>query len=248
MTEAKWLACEVPEEMLRFHECAASKRKLRLFDVACCERVEHLFIDARSRSTLACARRFADGRAETGEWHQAASEARSAWEFSMRRAGTARYGAEFDRMTRMMSSGPGLEAEILGFDPAANATAAVLCAVESPYQTGWVSAARLAAHAVSLERGPEAGASERRVQSHLLRDIVGNPFRPVKVTRAWLTTDVLALARGIYDERAFDRMPILADALQDAGCDSEDVLFHCRNAHPDHVRGCWVLDLVLGKT
>ena len=63
---------------------------------------------------------------------------------------------------------------------------------------------------------------------------------------AWLTSDVVALARGIYDERTFDRMPILADALQDAGCDSADILNHCRGAGP-HVRGCWVVDLVLGK-
>ncbi|WP_439626966.1 hypothetical protein [Gemmata sp.] len=66
------------------------------------------------------------------------------------------------------------------------------------------------------------------------------------VDPAWLTSDVLALARGIYAERAFDRMPILADALQDAGCDNEDVLTHCRDASAPHVRGCWVVDLVLG--
>jgi hypothetical protein len=81
---------------------------------------------------------------------------------------------------------------------------------------------------------------------HLLRDIFGNPFRPVACDTAWLTSDVIALACGIYDERAFDRTPILADALQDAGCDSADVLDHCRGAGP-HVRGCWVVDLLLGK-
>jgi len=57
----------------------------------------------------------------------------------------------------------------------------------------------------------------------------------------------VALARGIYDDRAFDRMPILADALQDAGCVNEDVLNHCRDAQQTHIRGCWVVDLVLGK-
>jgi hypothetical protein len=80
----------------------------------------------------------------------------------------------------------------------------------------------------------------------LLRDVFGNPFRPVSLDRARLTSDVVALARGIYDERAFDRMPILADALQDAGCTNEDVLAHCREPG-EHVRGCWVVDLVLGK-
>ena len=84
-------------------------------------------------------------------------------------------------------------------------------------------------------------------QCHLLRDIFGNPFRPATLNRSWSTSTVVALARGIYEERAFDRLPILADALQDAGCDNEDVLSHCRGPGP-HVRGCWVVDLVLGKT
>jgi len=89
---------------------------------------------------------------------------------------------------------------------------------------------------------------ELATQCRLLRDIFGNPFRPVALGPAWLTSDVLALARGIYDEKAFDRMPILADALQDAGCTNEDVLAHCRDGLLPHVRGCWVLDLVLGKS
>jgi len=82
----------------------------------------------------------------------------------------------------------------------------------------------------------------------LVRDIFGNPFRPINLDSSWLTSDVLSLARGIYDERAFDRMSILADALQDAGCTNEDILSHCRDANQIHVRGCWVVDLLLGKT
>ncbi len=83
---------------------------------------------------------------------------------------------------------------------------------------------------------------------HLLHDIFGPlPFRDVPIAPAWLTSDVTALARGIYDEKAFDRMPILADALQDAGCDNDEMLNHCRAANWEHVRGCWVLDLILGR-
>jgi hypothetical protein len=92
---------------------------------------------------------------------------------------------------------------------------------------------------------PRAYITNIRVTLH---DIFGNPFRPVTLDPSWLTSDVVALARGIYDERAFDRMPILADALQDAGCDSEDVLNHCRDEKGTHVRGCWVVDLLLGKS
>lgn len=79
-----------------------------------------------------------------------------------------------------------------------------------------------------------------------IRDLFGNPYRPVAVEPSWLTSTVVALANGIYEERAFDRMPILADALQDAGCDNDDVLTHCRGDSP-HVRGCWVVDLLTGR-
>jgi hypothetical protein len=80
----------------------------------------------------------------------------------------------------------------------------------------------------------------------LLRDIFSNPFRLVTLDPSWLTSTVVALAEGIYDERAFDRLAILADALEEAGCDNADILAHCRGPGP-HVRGCWVLDLILGK-
>ncbi len=88
---------------------------------------------------------------------------------------------------------------------------------------------------------------ERVVQCDLIRKIFGNPFRPVSFDPNWRTWDVMALAAGIYDEKAFDRTPILADALQDAGCDSDAILNHLRGPDATHVRGCWVLDLVLGK-
>ena len=80
-----------------------------------------------------------------------------------------------------------------------------------------------------------------------VREIFGNPFRPVVFSPSWRTSTVLALAAQMYESRDFSAMPILADALQDAGCDNEDVLSHCRDAGAPHVRGCWVVDLVLGK-
>jgi len=86
--------------------------------------------------------------------------------------------------------------------------------------------------------------NEKQIQAALVRDIFGNPFRPVTFDTKWRTSTVLALARGIYQERAFDRLPILADALQDAGCESPDILDHCRGPGP-HARGCFVVDLLL---
>jgi hypothetical protein len=80
----------------------------------------------------------------------------------------------------------------------------------------------------------------------LIREVFGNPFRSVTLSPSWRTDTAVSLARQMYGARDFSAMPILADALQDAGCDSDDVLNHCRGPGP-HVRGCWVCDLVLGK-
>jgi hypothetical protein len=88
---------------------------------------------------------------------------------------------------------------------------------------------------------------ERCAQAGVLREIVGNPFHPVTFSPEWRTSTAVALARLMYDARNFSPMPILADALQDAGCDSDDILSHCRNPKATHVRGCWVVELVLGK-
>jgi hypothetical protein len=88
---------------------------------------------------------------------------------------------------------------------------------------------------------------EKRILSALLRDIFGNPFRPVAFDPAWRTFTAIGLAQTMYDSREFNAMPILADALQDAGCEDDVILSHCRDENGIHVRGCWVVDLVLGK-
>ncbi|MBN9517063.1 hypothetical protein J0H58_00865 [bacterium] len=79
----------------------------------------------------------------------------------------------------------------------------------------------------------------------VLRDLFGNPFRPVSFQPEWRTEAVVALARGIYEERAWDRMPVLGDALDDAGADPE-LVRHCREPGI-HVRGCHVLDAALDR-
>jgi hypothetical protein len=84
----------------------------------------------------------------------------------------------------------------------------------------------------------------------LFREVFRNPFRPVAVDPAWRVWNsgmVVKLARGIYDDRAFDRLSVLADALEDAGCDHADILQHCRT-ETLHVRGCWLVDLILQKS
>src|SRR5262249_3269593 len=108
-----------------------------------------------------------------------------------------------------------------------------------------------AAWCVGEKAGLEAGIAERHGQCTLLRCIFGNPLRaPPPIDPSWLRWNdgtVRRIAQGIYDERAFDRMGILADALLDAGCDNDDMLTHCREQDGVHSKGCWVLDLLLNK-
>jgi hypothetical protein len=97
-------------------------------------------------------------------------------------------------------------------------------------------------------------------QCSLVRDIFGNPYRPLPPKKGkrqwndklavwlkWNDGTVVKLALSIYDDRVFDRLPILADALEEAGCSDSDILSHCRSGG-EHVRGCWVVNLLLGKT
>ena len=95
--------------------------------------------------------------------------------------------------------------------------------------------------------GPEELRHTLSLYVPLLRCIFGNSFRSLVADVSWITSSVDSLAESIYTDRAFDRLPILADALEAAGCTNADILGHCRGPGP-HVRGCWVVDLILGKT
>ena len=100
--------------------------------------------------------------------------------------------------------------------------------------------------AAALAEGAALRVPERDLVCAVLRDIFGNPFRPVAFDPAWRTEHTAGIASKMYEERDFAGMPILADALEEAGCDNADILAHCRQPGP-HVRGCWVVDLLLGK-
>jgi hypothetical protein len=90
-------------------------------------------------------------------------------------------------------------------------------------------------------------AEGNRLLARVLRDLFGNPFRPVTFSPSWRTSSALALAATMYDSHDFTPMPVLADALEEAGCDDAGILSHCRE-QGTHVRGCWVVDLILGKS
>jgi hypothetical protein len=113
---------------------------------------------------------------------------------------------------------------------------------------GWNAALTAAAAAQGATAAAERAAAKAG-DAEMVRDVFGNPFRPVQINPAWLTWQdgtVVRLARAAYDNRCFDHLPILADALEEAGCDDEAVLRHCREPG-QHARGCWVVDLLLGK-
>jgi hypothetical protein len=92
-----------------------------------------------------------------------------------------------------------------------------------------------------------ASGDANKIGGRIIHDLFGNPFRHVTLDPSWLTSTVLALSQQMYESRDFSPMPIIADALQDARCDNDDILAHCRGPGP-HSRGCWAVDLVLGKS
>jgi len=229
MTEAEWLTDIKPDAMQSFVDDTISSRKLRLFACACCRMVWEQLTDARSRRAVEAAEQYVDGFATEEACQQAADEAFEANLFCGGREDNGRGAAAF-----------------AAFD------AANLEEGNRPRQAqGSVmyTVAFLAGFPWDARKQTERQVAKEEIeikQAEVLRCIVGNPYRPVIIDPTWLTSTVTSLAAGIYADRAFDRMPILADALEEAGCDHADILTHCRGDGP-HVRGCWVVDLVLGK-
>lgn len=220
MEEGKWRACSDPEPMLKYLESigAASERKLRLFSVACCRRLLSK-VPVRPRSELAVdvAERYADGFASDVELTEVCLYANNTAEHACR---------------DVAESEPGI---VRADCTALNAAWAIAEYGARPPDHNGLS---------SVFNAKVQG--EQSTQCQALRDIFGNPVRPITFSSEWRTDTATAVARQMYGSREFSAMPILADALQDAGCDSADILNHCRGDGP-HVRGCWVVDLVLGK-
>jgi hypothetical protein len=121
-------------------------------------------------------------------------------------------------------------------------------ALKATHMARWVAGGRSWGVAETIARHWEP--SDQGSVIALLHEVFGNPFRPVTLDPAWLSWHdgaATLLAQAVYDERRFEDMPILADLLEEAGCTNADILNHCRDGG-QHVRGCWVVDLVLGKS
>jgi hypothetical protein len=221
MTEAEWLAAREPQAMLKsLRGGEASERKLRLFACACARRLWGLVSDPASRQAVELAERVADGGADPQQLHQACILAASACE----------------------------AAHDAGHPRGSSVWLAAYTAVHAAWPFGGGYLGENAAHFARAALPTEGPA-----HTDLLRDIVGNPFRPSPVHAAWLTPTVTSLAGAAYEQRSLPsgelspaRLTTLADALEDAGCTDADLLGHLRSPGP-HVRGCWALDLLLGK-
>lgn len=245
MTEAEWVACTDPQKMLEFLRDKASERKLRLFAVACCRRIGPYLEEKRSRWVVEISERYADGRATRERLNSARERAEMAYD-GIHLSG----GGDVEQIPAQAVLGLGVVLVVNEVVELAAATFGAVARGEA-YDLIWKTPGK-----DNEERWAEddairnaAESEERQVQATLLRDIFGNPFRPVSVNTSWLTWNdgtVVKLAQSIYDERTFDRLPILADALEEAGCSDADILNHLRGPGP-HVRGCWVVDAILEK-
>jgi hypothetical protein len=242
MIEQEWLTATDPGPMLEFLLTTgkASDRKLRLFASACVRRVWHLLPDERSRTAVGVAELFADGLLHTPELvsppgAQGHNPSRS---FAIARAATA--------ASEVLTGG---------------ADRAALRASQYAERAAQYAAAEATLTADSyawLLAWKEVGEVQETAQAALVRDIFGNPFRPPlpldPSLLTWNSGWVVKLATAIYEVRALPtgtldngRLAVLADTLKEAGLDNDEVLGHLREQGRVHVRGCWVLDLLLTK-
>jgi hypothetical protein len=217
VTEAEWLACTDTGPMVVFLRGKATDRKWWLFACACCRRVWHLLSDERSRRAVDVAERYADGKAGTRDKEAACAAASDAVEVVR-----AAYADVYEA-----SRHEGYHACLAG-----------LYAAQTAYPACLYSAAQ-ASEAASLPRGgaawaePAAMGVVEAAHCQVLRDIFGLlPFRPITLDRAWLTWHdglLVSMAQQMYDSRDFSDLPILADALEEAGCSNQNILAHCRS-------------------
>jgi hypothetical protein len=240
MTESDWLSADNPTPMFRYVRTRLSARKLRLLACGCC-RLLGLHLAAAEQDALGVVERHADGLATDGEYQK----------------------VNVQLLTGIRDLVPAPGGEVVAPTPRAAALHALLGVISLPNDDGlrrvldWVGAA--AARDAGSGLRTAARREVNRLMCGVFHEVVGNPFLPrASVGPGWtggraphwllrVGETARAIAVGVQADQAFDRLPILADALEDDGCTDDDLLFHFRH-HPTHLRGCWALDLVLGKS
>jgi hypothetical protein len=237
MTADEW--AKSPEERL-WALGALSERRLRLLAVALARSVAPLASGDTMADALDAAERFADtgkSKAALKRARLALTDARGALEGRRLHAG--------DRV--LLGARMAMAVADLACTDETGPASAVYETVKTWREAVGLSRydARYRAYSVFLEVAgparPDPGQPAWRLDNPVTR--AGTMIR----FPSWRTDTAVTLARQMYESRDFSAMPILADALQDAGCDDEHTLNHCRDADAVHVRGCWVVDLVLGK-
>jgi hypothetical protein len=257
MTEQEWLTAVDPEPMLAFLRGRATDRKLRLFGWECL-RCTWPLLDAEWERMVNNPwwRRMRFSRVEI-EWAKTHADlVRKGVELAEEVADGLADRSELEALFTSpqaqswdihAANEPSLAEDCFtGYTGADAAQMAKACAYRARYVAKYNSPASYPFFARFRCESPVDYDREQAAQCDRLRDVVGNPFRPVTFAPEWRTDTVLSLVRQMYESCDFGVLPILADALQDAGCNNEDILGHCRGPGP-HVRGCWVVDLVLGK-
>jgi hypothetical protein len=251
MTEAEWLACIDPQPMLLFlsDRGMLTDRRARLFAGACCRRIWAYFPDSCLWETVDLSDRLADGAATEEAFQAGARRAREYAESEEGRATEVGCSAAY-------------AAASLGTDYAGERSVWMADrTAESTRNTAyWIAYEARAAAGLDEQQARAAGdtaqVAEGKVQTELVREVVGNPFSPRSLDPSWLTWNagtVVRLAEVAYEERGLPsghldrvKLAVLADALEQAGCREENVLGHLRGGGPC-VRGCHVVDLLLSK-
>jgi hypothetical protein len=223
MTEQQWLDCTDPTPMLELLRGKVSERKWRLLACACCRRVWHLLRDPRHRAAVVAAERLADGEITPEEMVPVADDS---------------YSATFHRAPYKGGAAHLLVRHFSSYDD-----------WDETYRCPPLDNTAMAAGMVA----GRLRAKERATQAAMLRCIFGNPFHPLTIDPVWLTPTVTNLAAAAYEERTLPSgeldpasLAVLDDALLDAGCAEAAVIDHLRGPGP-HVRGCFVIDLLIGK-
>jgi hypothetical protein len=244
MNETEWLETDDPKAMLTYLGKTISDRKLWLFGCACCRRVWPALTDDRSRAVVERREQTVDGLCSGKQFPATHAAALQAIEDS-----TSKILHDLDLDFEAISEPWDRRAP----EVAPNFATKAAASATSPDTAGWLAAVA-SGHVAEVVRclcSGDKGAAynqERAAHCDLLRDIVGNPFRPVMVGPSWLPPSFSLLVRAAYEERRMPsglldvaRLAVLADALEDAGCTEPTILGHLRGPGP-HVRGCWPLD------
>lgn len=262
VTEAGWLESVNIHSMLRFvwgkpvgflafvgwqkqPPVRPGERRLRLFACACCRRIERLFPDERLLQGVGAVEEFADGQRRTEDLEAVLIAVEEVYQETCQPYDHIHYNAAAHAVRTLVGWQP-LQTEYGTFPPE---LMTVNLTGDAVRREGW----RL--HSTPMNR--RAVSLESQAQCQLIRDIMGNPFRFATINPACLTWNdaaVVRLAQVAYDERQLpegtldnSRLAILADALEEAGCTDAEILDHFRSPGP-HVRGCWAVDLCLGKS